>query len=197
MSSDPAAAVWRRRDDVLWRRSLDAVILLPVGADEPITLPGTGAAVWDLLEEPASLDELVATLAEAYEEDPAVVEHDVIDPACRNSRTSAPSVPLTDVYALDRQPDGRELFGDLAHSVAAQLLRGVGQRAPRHQVRVGLGVVVAAFPVSVAVREFLRAPTPVFQLGQRFDLMLLQSNADVGLTSGTMRHPISRSLATM
>jgi hypothetical protein len=71
-------AVWRRRDDVLWRRSLDAVILLPVGADEPVTLPGTGAIVWDLLEEPATLPELVATLAEAYEEDPAVVEHDVV-----------------------------------------------------------------------------------------------------------------------
>ena len=54
-----------------------AVILLPVGADDPMTLPGTGAAVWDLLEEPASLAELVAALAEAYEEDPAVVEHDV------------------------------------------------------------------------------------------------------------------------
>jgi hypothetical protein len=69
--------MWRRRDDVLWRRSLDAVILLPVGADDPRTLPGTGAIVWDLLEEPTSLAELVATLAEAFEEDPAVVEHDV------------------------------------------------------------------------------------------------------------------------
>ena len=69
--------VWSRRADVLWRRSLDAVILLPVGVDEPLTLPGTGAIVWDLLEEPASLVELIATLAEAYGEDPAVVEHDV------------------------------------------------------------------------------------------------------------------------
>jgi hypothetical protein len=79
VSADSAgsAAVWRRRDDVLWRRSLDAVIVLPVGADEPLTLPGTGAAVWDLLEEPASLAELVAALAEVYEEDPAVVELDV------------------------------------------------------------------------------------------------------------------------
>jgi coenzyme PQQ synthesis protein D (PqqD) len=72
-----SAAVWRRRDDVLWRRSLDSVILLPVGVDEPLTLPGTGASVWDLLEEPASLAELVAILADAYEEAPAVIEHDV------------------------------------------------------------------------------------------------------------------------
>ncbi len=76
MSFD-SAAVWRRRDDGLWRRSLDAVILLPVGVDDPMTLPGTGASVWDLLEEPASLAELVAILADAYEEDPTVVEHDV------------------------------------------------------------------------------------------------------------------------
>jgi len=70
--------VWRRRDDVLWRRSLDAVILMPVGADEPVTLPGTGASVWDLLAEPATLAELVATLADAYDRaDPSVVEHDV------------------------------------------------------------------------------------------------------------------------
>jgi len=77
VSSDPSAAVWRRRDDVLWRRSLDAVIVFPVGAEEPVTLPGTGAAVWDLLEEPASLAALVAALADAYDEDPAVVGHDV------------------------------------------------------------------------------------------------------------------------
>jgi len=72
-----SAALWRRRDDVLWRRSLDSVILLPVGVEEPMTLPGTGASVWDLLEEPASLAELVAILADAYEEAPAVIEHDV------------------------------------------------------------------------------------------------------------------------
>ena len=69
--------VWRRREDVLWRRSLDSVILLPVGVDEPVTLPGTGASVWDVLETPAALAELVAILSDAYDEDPAVVEHDV------------------------------------------------------------------------------------------------------------------------
>ena len=70
--------VWRRREDVLWRRSLDAVILLPSGLDDPVTLPGTGASVWDVLAEPATVAELVATLAEAYDgADPSVVEHDV------------------------------------------------------------------------------------------------------------------------
>jgi hypothetical protein len=71
------AVIWRRREDVLWRRSLDSVILLPVGVEDPVTLPGTGASVWDLLEEPASLAELVAILADAYDADAGVVEHDV------------------------------------------------------------------------------------------------------------------------
>jgi len=74
--TDPAA-VWRRREDVLWRRSLDSVILLPVGVEDPMTLPGTGASVWDLLEEPATVAELVAVLAEAYGAERTVVEHDV------------------------------------------------------------------------------------------------------------------------
>ena len=68
---------WRRRADAQWRRSLDAVVLLPADADEPVTLPGTGALVWDLLEVPATLDELVETLAEVFGADPAVVARDV------------------------------------------------------------------------------------------------------------------------
>jgi hypothetical protein len=43
-----------------------------------VTLPGTGASVWDLLEEPATLAELVSILAEAYQPaDPSEVERDV------------------------------------------------------------------------------------------------------------------------
>ena len=69
--------MWSRRDDVLWRRSLDAVILLPSGADEPVTLPDTGAIVWDLLEEPATFDDLVATLAEVYGAEAGVIAADI------------------------------------------------------------------------------------------------------------------------
>jgi hypothetical protein len=71
------ATVYSRRADVLWRRTLDTVILFPVGAEEPVTMPGTGAVVWDLLEEPATLAELVDTLADVYGEDAATIEHDV------------------------------------------------------------------------------------------------------------------------
>jgi Coenzyme PQQ synthesis protein D (PqqD) len=68
---------WRRRPDALWRRSLDAVIVLPLGADEPITLTGTGPALWELLSEPCTVPQLAAVLSEAYHEAPATVEADV------------------------------------------------------------------------------------------------------------------------
>lgn len=66
---------WRRRADVLWRRAVDAVVLLPVGADDPVLLPASGAAVWELLEQPATLAELVQALGEVYAADD--VEADV------------------------------------------------------------------------------------------------------------------------
>ena len=75
--SGEGSTVWRRREDVLWRRTLDAVILLPANADEPLTLPDTGAIVWDLLEEPTTFDELVATLAEVYNTVPDTVANDI------------------------------------------------------------------------------------------------------------------------
>ena len=69
--------MWRRRDDVVWRRSLDAAIVLSADAEDPVTLAGTGAAVWDLLAEPAALAELVGTLVEVYGGDSATIERDV------------------------------------------------------------------------------------------------------------------------
>ena len=77
---NPASAdgVWRRRADASWRRSLDAVVLLPSGTEEPIVLPGTAAAVWDLLHEPRDQVGLVARLVDAYDADAGTVERDVV-----------------------------------------------------------------------------------------------------------------------
>jgi hypothetical protein len=68
---------WRRRPDALWRRSLDAVLVLPAGSDEPITLAGTGPALWELLAEPCTVAQLAAVLSEAYGAEAATVEADV------------------------------------------------------------------------------------------------------------------------
>jgi len=81
-----------RAPHVLWRRTLDTVLLLPPGIDEPFVLAGTGPALWELLAEPRALDDLVAVLAAAYEADPDVVAADV-----------APTVDrLTELGAIER-----------------------------------------------------------------------------------------------
>jgi Coenzyme PQQ synthesis protein D (PqqD) len=67
----------RRRPGVLWRRSLDAVVLLPPGAPDVITLAGTGLAVWQLLAEWRSEHELAEVLAAAYGSTPDVVVRDL------------------------------------------------------------------------------------------------------------------------
>ena len=68
---------WRRRPHVLWRRSLDALVYLPVGTDEPRTLGAPGAEVWELLAEPRTLGALVAALAGLRGNDPVIVHADV------------------------------------------------------------------------------------------------------------------------
>ena len=75
--SDPSAPRWRRVPDLLWRRSLDAVLVLAPDADEPLTLAGTGPEVWELLASPVSLGDLVAGLAARHGADPVIVEADV------------------------------------------------------------------------------------------------------------------------
>ena len=80
MTATPPAAAeprWRRCPEVLWRRSLDAVILLPPGADDPITLLGTGIELWELLVEPGTVTQLATVLARAHTADPATVEADI------------------------------------------------------------------------------------------------------------------------
>ena len=66
-----------RSRDVVWRRSLDAVLILPAGAVEPLTLAGSGLQLWELLEEPISIADLTSTLAEIHEVNETVVAHDL------------------------------------------------------------------------------------------------------------------------
>ena len=73
--TDPA---WRAHPDVIWRRSLDALILLPPGDTEPVTVVGSGGAVWAaLLDVAVSIEDLAARLAADFGCDPAEVRSDV------------------------------------------------------------------------------------------------------------------------
>jgi len=67
----------RRRPDVLWRRSLDAVVLLPVDAADTYTMAGTGPVLWELLAEWRTRDDLVSVLAERFDASPDVVAADL------------------------------------------------------------------------------------------------------------------------
>jgi hypothetical protein len=79
MDAGSSGTFWRRRSDVLWRRSLDSVIVLRPEADggDSLIIGGSGAAVWDGLDEPRAFADLVADLAASYGTEPDVVADDV------------------------------------------------------------------------------------------------------------------------
>lgn len=68
----------RRRPDVLWRRSLRAVVLLPGGTRETYTLGGTGVVLWELLAEWRTVADLLGVLTDAFAAAPEQVEHDLV-----------------------------------------------------------------------------------------------------------------------
>jgi len=68
---------YRRVTQVLWRRTADRVMLLPVPEGELISLSGTGVVLWDLLAAPASEQDLASTLAQVFGEAPERVAADI------------------------------------------------------------------------------------------------------------------------
>jgi Coenzyme PQQ synthesis protein D (PqqD) len=64
----------RRRLDVLWRRSLDHVVVLAPGADEPVSVGGAAPAVWRLLAEARTPEDLVVMLVDATGADTASLQ---------------------------------------------------------------------------------------------------------------------------
>jgi hypothetical protein len=66
-----------RSDRNLWRAGDFGVVVLGPRASQPVTLDGTGAAVWDALERPCSRAELVDLLARTYRTDPTRIADDV------------------------------------------------------------------------------------------------------------------------
>lgn len=68
---------WTRSAAALWRRTFDRTVLLDWSTGATFNLSATGAAIWDMLEVPASATELARELAPLYEVDVATVERDV------------------------------------------------------------------------------------------------------------------------
>jgi len=70
---------WRRQPGASWRRSLRGVVVLAPGADEPLTITGSGGEVWDLLDRPRTTEDLVSELSRRFPTDPATIRADVVE----------------------------------------------------------------------------------------------------------------------
>lgn len=58
---------YQRAQTALWRRSADAVVVLPADGDDAFTLRGSGSALWEVLAQPRTLDETAESLAAAFD----------------------------------------------------------------------------------------------------------------------------------
>ena len=56
-----------RRGDVLWRATLDGVLVRVPGGDDVVKLAGTGAALWAELDEPIRFHAVCAALARTHD----------------------------------------------------------------------------------------------------------------------------------
>jgi hypothetical protein len=61
----------------LWRRGDFGVVVLGTGRPDPLTLAGTGVAIWDALDRPHSRRDLVERLAAEFGADAALVAADL------------------------------------------------------------------------------------------------------------------------
>jgi hypothetical protein len=66
-----------RAAGALWRAGDFGVVVLGTRRSDPLTLAGTGVAIWDALAEPRSRPELARELAARFAADPARVASDV------------------------------------------------------------------------------------------------------------------------
>lgn len=57
---------WVRAEGVLWRESVDGLLVLQPGSDEVILLEGSASLLWTVLEEPVELEEAAETLAHVH-----------------------------------------------------------------------------------------------------------------------------------
>lgn len=68
---------YRRSARALWRTSLRGVVVLGPDGDEVRHLSPPGDAVWELLAEPRTVEQLVAILSERFDGPRATIRSDV------------------------------------------------------------------------------------------------------------------------
>jgi len=60
------SADYQRAESALWRRSSDAVVVLPLETGEVFTLRGSGSALWEVLARARTLDQAAQSLGTTY-----------------------------------------------------------------------------------------------------------------------------------
>jgi len=68
---------WRRADDAISRRLPDGVLVMSLGAGDPIAVTGPGGALWERLDQPATIDDIITSLARHYDTGEQTVRADV------------------------------------------------------------------------------------------------------------------------
>ena len=63
---EPDSVRYRRAGDALWRAAGTGVLVLAVGAKEPVAVVGAGRALWDVLETARTTAEAAALLADRF-----------------------------------------------------------------------------------------------------------------------------------
>ena len=56
-----------RAHDVLWRMTMDGILILSRNSDEAMHIVGSTSELWDLLAQPHTAEELVTQLATIYQ----------------------------------------------------------------------------------------------------------------------------------
>jgi hypothetical protein len=69
--------VYHRGEAVLWRRTPDGLVLLPIPRRQVVSVTGAGSLLWDLLEEPRTVAQLSVLLADTFDADPETIANDV------------------------------------------------------------------------------------------------------------------------
>jgi len=68
---------WHRADDAISRHLPEGVLVMSLGAGDPIAVTGPGGALWERLDQPATIDDIVASLAHQYGTGEQTVRADV------------------------------------------------------------------------------------------------------------------------
>lgn len=69
ISGRPTSTSYRQATGVLARRSLDTVLLLAPGANDPVALSGSAVTLWDLFSEEHTLEQVLQRLQLLFQED--------------------------------------------------------------------------------------------------------------------------------